>query len=109
MKLSEFKSLIREEVKKVLVEQDTNEAMEAIEAIKKHVKILMDTDIAKEDAVLQRLLAKYTGLLGKITGYIKKKGAESAEPTEEPAEEPKRDLRKIESPKEKTEEEPEVA
>lgn len=90
-----LRALIKEEIAFVLREQEASEAMESIEAIKKHVKDLMDTDIAKEDPVLQRLLAKYTGLLGKITGYIKKKGVPAEEPKEEPVETPKTDLRKI--------------
>ena len=54
-------------------EQEAADAMLSINQIKKSVKQLAGSDVVQQDAVLQKLLSKYTGLLGKITGYIKTK------------------------------------
>lgn len=86
MKISQFKKIIQEEVRTVLKEQEASDAMAAIEHIKAAVKDLSGSTIAQEDAVLQHLMAKYTGLLGKITSYIKTKYHIEDEPAEEDTE-----------------------
>jgi len=83
MKISQFKKLINEEIRTVLKEQEASDAMAAIEHIKAAVKDLSGSTIAQEDAVLQHLMAKYTGLLGKITSYIKTKYKVEDEPVDD--------------------------
>jgi hypothetical protein len=73
MKKSQLRQIIKEEITSVLKEQEASDAVAAIEKIKTAVKELSGTSIAQEDMVLQKLLAKYTGLLGKITSYINTK------------------------------------
>jgi len=82
MKKSQLRNLIREEISTIIKEQEASDAMTAIENIKAAVKELSGSSIAQEDAVLQKLMAKYTGLLGKITSYIKTKYQVSDEPKE---------------------------
>ena len=89
MKVSQLKKLIKEEVNAVLKEQEASGAMTAIDNIKNSVKELTSSDIVQNDAVLQHLLAKYTGLLGKITSYIKKKY--NVEDTEDTSNQPQED------------------
>ena len=84
MKLSQLRNLIKEEVNTVLKEQETSNVMKSINHIKDSVKELSDSDIAQNDLVLQKLLAKFTGLLGKITSYTKTKYKIEDEPEEVP-------------------------
>jgi hypothetical protein len=83
MKVSQLRKLIKEEVSTVLKEVEQNDALEAIDSIKASVKRLSATKVVEEDAVLQKLMAKYTGLLGKITSYVKQKYT-APEPAVEP-------------------------
>ena len=86
MKKSELRRIIKEEITTVIKEQEASDAVAAIEHIKTAVKELSGSNIAQEDMVLQKLLAKYTGLLGKITSYINKKY--NVTPEEAPEESP---------------------
>ena len=87
MKKSQLRQIIKEEITSVLKEQEASDAVSAIEKIKTAVKELSGTSIAQEDMVLQKLLAKYTGLLGKITSYINTKYNVTPEETDETPEE----------------------
>lgn len=87
MKKSELRRIIKEEITTVIKEQEASDAVAAIEHIKTAVKELSGSTIAQEDMVLQKLLAKYTGLLGKITSYINKKYNVTPEDKEEVSQE----------------------
>jgi hypothetical protein len=94
MKKSELRNLIKEEITAILKEQDADQAMSAISSIKSAVKDLSSSATVQEDPVLQKLLAKYTGLLGKITSYITQKynvtnGEDSPEAAPEKTAQPK--------------------
>ena len=66
MKKSQLRQIIKEQVAIVLKEeQEAADAMLSINQIKKSVKQLAGSDVVQQDAVLQKLLSKYTGLLGK--------------------------------------------
>lgn len=86
MKVVQLRKIIKEEIQYLLKEQDSNEALDAIDSIKASVKRLSATKVVQEDAVLQKLLAKYTGLLGKITSYVNQKYTAPEPEVEEPTE-----------------------
>ena len=94
MKQSIVKDLTTDEIREKIkgersgyVKMKISHAVSPIEKIKTAVEELSGTSIAQEDMVLQKLLAKYTGLLGKITSYINTKYNVTPEETDETPEE----------------------
>ena len=106
MKKSDLRRIIKEEITTVIKEQEASDAVAAIEHIKTAVKELSGSTIAQEDMVLQKLLAKYTGLLGKITSYINKKYNVTPEDKEEVSQETEPEAKPKPQPKEKGPEAP---
>lgn len=79
MKASELKNIIREELSNVLREKAEEAApvapsgdrsLEILDKIKKLTKALQKQQTIRNNAAAQRLNAKFTGMLGKMTSYI---------------------------------------